>query len=216
MTVLEYFDYEKRLMEDLKAVRTQRAKDAIYDSIIKVLDDHKKFVLDMMREFDAKVQESAKHLAQAYRGETPDYVKKLMAEFGLYELEEADDVSIFAKPVLDMKKPISAKRMKDLCADGDGLIEDFRKSRGNGLSDAEADVQNAKIMSANDPEGSNFGVDLTTMTADEFFKDSKSSFSDAANEALAKKSKSERQAKKGQKKATAKKRAVAKPDGKLG
>lgn len=144
MTVFEYFDYEKQLMEDLKAVKTQRAKDAIYDSILKVLDDHKAFVTNTMREFEARAQESAKHIVQAYRGETPDYVKKLMAEFGFYELEEAEDFCMSSAVPSHMKKDISRK-LPSLCkADEPEPAQDDQKRHG--MSDEEAEAQNVKIL----------------------------------------------------------------------
>ena len=40
MNVLEYFDYEKRLLEDFNAVKTKHAKDAVYASLMKVFDEH--------------------------------------------------------------------------------------------------------------------------------------------------------------------------------
>lgn len=114
MTVFEYFNYEKQLLEDLKSVKTACVKDAIYGAFVKVLDDHQAFIVNMMRELDRKADESVKNMAQICKGETPEYVKKIMAEFGFYELGETPDD--YHSP-LAWNNPINVKSSSVLSAD---------------------------------------------------------------------------------------------------
>lgn len=172
MTVLEYFDYEKRLLEDFNAVKTKHAKDAVYASLMKVFDEHRAFVLNTIRKFETDAKENAKKAVQIYKGETPDYVKNLMAEFGFYELEECDDCCRPAG-ISHMKKDISHK-LKSLCrTDGDDKVEKLAPPVSEKISDREYDRRNAKILSLNDPTSENFGLEpggTEMVTVEEFLK----------------------------------------------
>ena len=176
MTVLEYFDYEKRLLEDFNAVKTKHAKDAIYASLMKVFDEHRVFVLNTIRRFETDAKENAKKAVQIYKGETPDYVKNLMAEFGFYEPERCDDCCGPAG-ISHMKKDISHK-LKSLCrTDGDDKVEKLAPPVSEKISDREYDRMNAKILSMNDPTSEKLGLrqDCAEMvTVDELLKKSSS------------------------------------------
>lgn len=89
MTVLEYFDYEKQLLRDYDAVKTPHAKAAVFETLMDTLDTHKKFVFNTIASFEENLKNARADLQKAQNGETPTYVKDMMAEFGFYEPEEA-------------------------------------------------------------------------------------------------------------------------------
>ena len=120
MTVLEYFDYEAQLLDDLQNVKTVHARNAIQAELVKMLKDHKQFVYNTIKQFEDRIRESTQAAGQIMQGQTPDYVKKMMAEFGFHELEECDDT---VSPPSKYKyagasgKKLTPKRIKQLCAD---------------------------------------------------------------------------------------------------
>ena len=89
MTVLEYFDYEKQLLQDYEAVKTPHAKTAVFKTLMDTLDTHKEFVFNTISSFESSIKEAHERSEQTLAGKTPDYVKDMMAEFGFHELEEA-------------------------------------------------------------------------------------------------------------------------------
>lgn len=127
MTVLEYFDYEAQLIDDMKNVKTVHARNAIQAELAKMLKDHKQFVYNTIKQFENKIHENTQIAGQVLKGQTPDYVKKMMAEFGFYELEECDDV---VSPPNKFKtsgpsgKKLTPSRIKQLCKDVGYPIEE--------------------------------------------------------------------------------------------
>ena len=89
MTVLEYFDYEKQLLRDYEAVKTPHAKAAVFKTLMDTLDTHREFVFNTISSFEENLKGARADLQKAQIGETPTYVKDMMAEFGFYEPEEA-------------------------------------------------------------------------------------------------------------------------------
>lgn len=170
MTVLQYFDCEKAVLDDMRRVTTQRAKDAVCETLVKLLAEHRQFVLDTLKKLEDAAAENAKRAVQIYRGETPDYVRKLMAEFGFYELEECVDSSMLSRLPGHMRKDISRK-LKSLCRTDDDAGDgrpDVTAPFQSAISDAEYDKRNAKVLAALDPSSD---VDSDGLPADEFFKD---------------------------------------------
>jgi hypothetical protein len=127
MTVLEYFDYEAQLLDDLQNVKTIHARNAIQSELVKMLKDHKQFVYNTIKQFEDRIRENAQAAGQIMQGQTPDYVKKMMAEFGFHELEECDDT---VSPPSKYKyagangKKLTPKRIKQLCADASTSLDE--------------------------------------------------------------------------------------------
>ena len=90
MTVLEYFDYEKALLDDYHAVKTPHAKTAMYKMIRDTLETHQRFVLNTIRSFEQSLKDARSDAKAVAEGKTPAYVTKMMADFGFHELEEDD------------------------------------------------------------------------------------------------------------------------------
>ena len=115
MTVLEYFDCEARLLDDLQLVKTIHARNAIQIELAKMLKDHKQLVYNTIKQFEDRIRENARAAGQIMQGQTPDYVKKMMSEFGFCELEPCDDT--VCNYTNACTKKLTAKRIKQLCAD---------------------------------------------------------------------------------------------------
>lgn len=127
MTVLEYFDYEKQLLRDYEAVKTPHAKAAVFKTLMDTLDTHKEFVFNTISSFEENIKNARADLQKVQKGETPSYVKDMMAEFGFYEAEETG---------LDWAKDYAEDALFDACkadaerADGGKKAEKKRRSRG--------------------------------------------------------------------------------------
>lgn len=117
MTVLEYFDYEVRLLNDLQNVKTIHARNAIQSELGKMLNDHKQLVYNTIKQFEDRIRENAQAAGQIMQGQTPDYVKKMMSEFGFCELEPCDDTVGNYKFSDARTKKLTSKRIKQLCTD---------------------------------------------------------------------------------------------------
>ena len=98
MNILEYFDYEKQLLQDYAAVKTPYAKTAVFNTLLDTLDRHKEFVFNTISSFEENLKSTRKDVQNAYNGQTPKYVVDMMAEFGFTEAEtverEQEDCSI--------------------------------------------------------------------------------------------------------------------------
>lgn len=90
MNVLEYFDYEKQLLRDYEAVKTPHAKTAVFKTLMDTLDTHKAFVFNTISSFEENLKGARADLRKVQKGETPKYVKDMMAEFGFAEAEEVE------------------------------------------------------------------------------------------------------------------------------
>jgi len=95
MTVLEYFDYEKQLLRDYDNVKTPHARKAVYQTLIDTLDTHKSFVYNTISSFEESIKQTRIDAESIQKGETPKYVKDMMAEFGFRDLEEDSSPLIF-------------------------------------------------------------------------------------------------------------------------
>ena len=87
MNILEYFDYEKQLLQDYAAVKTPYAKTAVFNTLLDTLDRHKEFVFNTISSFEENLKSTRKDVQNAYNGQTPKYVVDMMAEFGFTEAE---------------------------------------------------------------------------------------------------------------------------------
>ena len=87
MNILEYFDYEKQLLQDYAAVKTPYAKTAVFNTLLDTLDRHKEFVFNTISSFEDNLRNARKDVQNAYKGRTPKYVVDMMAEFGFMEAE---------------------------------------------------------------------------------------------------------------------------------
>ena len=85
MNILEYFDYEKQLLQDYAAVKTPYAKTAVFNTLLDTLDRHKEFVFNTISSFEDNLKNARKDIQKAYNGQTPKYVVDMMAEFGFTE-----------------------------------------------------------------------------------------------------------------------------------
>ena len=90
MNVLEYFDYEKQLLQDYEAVKTLHAKTAVFNTLLDTLDRHKEFVFNTISSFEENLKNARKDIQKAYNGQTPKYVVDMMAEFGFTEAEDVE------------------------------------------------------------------------------------------------------------------------------
>lgn len=128
MTVLEYFDYEKQLLRDYEAVKTPHAKAAVFKTLTDTLDTHKEFVFNTISSFEENIKNVRADLQKVQKGETPSYVKDMMAEFGFYEAEEVG--------LVGGAKDYAEDSLLDACkadaerADGEKKAEKKRRSRG--------------------------------------------------------------------------------------
>lgn len=138
MTVLEYFNYEVDLLDDMRNVKTAAARNAIQTELEKMLKDHKQFVYNTIEQFEGKLREKATAVDKLLRGQTPDHVKKMMADFGFYELEECDDTVsppdkfVHAGP---SGKNLPPRRIKQLCSDTHGILDGNSASRKQAVQD---------------------------------------------------------------------------------
>ena len=87
MNILEYFDYEKQLLQEYAAVKTPYAKTAVFNTLLDTLDRHKEFVFNTISSFEENLKSTRKDVQNAYNGQTPKYVVDMMAEFGFTEAE---------------------------------------------------------------------------------------------------------------------------------
>ena len=90
MNILEYFDYEKQLLQDYAAVKTPYAKTAVFNTLLDTLDRHKEFVFNTISSFEDNLKNARKDIQKAYNGQTPKYVVDMMAEFGFTEAETVE------------------------------------------------------------------------------------------------------------------------------
>ena len=90
MNILEYFDYEKQLLQDYAAVKTPYAKTAVFNTLLDTLDKHKEFVFNTISSFEDNLKNARKDIQKAYNGQTPKYVVDMMAEFGFTEAETVE------------------------------------------------------------------------------------------------------------------------------
>ena len=90
MNILEYFDYEKQLLQDYEAVKTPNAKIAVFNTLLDTLDRHKEFVFNTISSFEENLKSTRKDIQKAYNGQTPKYVVDMMAEFGFTEAETVE------------------------------------------------------------------------------------------------------------------------------
>ena len=145
MTVLEYFDYEAQLLDDLQSVKTIHARNAIQSELVKILKDHKQFVYNTIKQFEDRIRENAQTAGQIMQGQTPDYVKKMMAEFGFHELEECDDTVGNYKFSDTQTKKLTPKRIKQLCVD---VSTDSAENADDGKQAVDDQKQAAETSSA--------------------------------------------------------------------
>ena len=90
MNILEYFDYEKQLLQDYAAVKTPYAKTAVFNTLLDTLDRHKEFVFNTISSFEDNLKNARKDVQNAYKSRTPKYEGDMMAEFGFTEADTVE------------------------------------------------------------------------------------------------------------------------------